>query len=154
MNSDGTFTDHSCQSGGISREILLLISLSLIFAAGSALLHPAAPSWSADELAAGEVNMEIIEGWEDEFLWVDSRSREDYEEAHIPGALLLNEDDWDNHFFDFLDHWIPGRKVVVYCGSQGCRASHQVAERLRNETREEEIYVLHGGWATWRNQRR
>jgi len=131
------------------REILWLLTLTLFLAAGSALLHPTAPSWSRDALADGEVNFDIIDQWDEDVLWADARSREEYEEAHIPGAVLLNEDAWEELLFDFFDRWQPGGKVVVYCGSRGCRASHEVAERLREETGEEEIYVLHGGWDTW-----
>lgn len=150
MQDTTTINTFFTERARILREILFLLSLPLLLAAGSALLHPSAPSWSQDALAEGEVDLEIIDRWEEDFLWVDARSREEYEEAHIPGALLLNEDAWDDLLFDFFDRWHPGKKVVVYCGSSGCRASHQVAERLRDETGDDTIQVLQGGWDTWR----
>ncbi len=137
----------------VLRQVLILLLLPVFLAAATALLHPAAPPWSEDSLAEGEVNLAVVDAWDEEVLWVDARSRDDYEEAHVPGALLLNEDAWDDLLFDFFDRWHPGRKVVVYCGSRGCRASHQVAERLREETGDDEIYVLHGGWRHWREGR-
>ena len=140
------------QSARLRREVFVLLSLPLLLAAATAFLHPAAPSWSKDSLREGEVNLEGIESWDEEVLWVDARSREEFEAARIPGALLLNEDAWDDLLFDFFEHWHPGRPVVVYCGSHGCRASHQVAERLREETGEDRIHVLHGGWDSWRER--
>lgn len=142
----------SNRPGGIARDILLLLALPLLFAAGTAFLHPNAPAWSEEALGEGEVNLAMIEAWDGEVLWVDARPREAFEAGRVPGALLLNEDEWHDRLLDFFDRWIElsEPRVVVYCSSRGCRASHQVAERLREETGADNIFVLQGGWETWR----
>jgi len=87
---------------------------------------------------------EVME-WSD-VLWVDARSEAQFQNAHMPGAVLLTEQRWEQQLADFLDRWRPGQQVVVYCGSTSCEASHGVARRLRQELGLEEIHVLKGGW--------
>ncbi|MCC7408887.1 MAG: rhodanese-like domain-containing protein [Phycisphaeraceae bacterium] len=82
-------------------------------------------------------------------LWVDTRSSDAFSHSHIPGAVLLNEDQWDELFPEFFAHWRPELHVVVYCDSSLCDASHQVAERLRKDLEADRVHVLHGGWQTW-----
>ena len=134
------------------KQILLLLFLPALLGTGTACLHPQAPSWSKDTPAEGEVTLAMVDSWEQRPLWVDARSRREFEREHVPGAVLLTEHDWHDQFVDFLDRWIHAGEptVVVYCGSHGCRASHQVAERLKEETGSEDIYVLRGGWDTWK----
>ena len=40
-------------------------------------------------------------------LWVDARSAKEYDAEHLPGAILLNLEDWDNLFPSFLEQWQP-----------------------------------------------
>ncbi len=130
------------------RQALVLLLLAAPVAVLSALLHPRPPSWQENVLEPGEVGLQTALSWENA-IWLDARSRADYEEAHIPGALLLNEDEWEGLFFDFLSEWNPDQKVVVYCGGSRCQASTQVAERLREDLDTKNIYVLKGGWNEW-----
>ncbi len=138
------------------REICLLLVLPSFFAAGTVVLHPGAPSWSPDTPEEGEVNLTMIDAFPDEPLWVDARTRDEFDSAHVPNAVLLNEDAWHDLFPGFLDKWVLRGEppVVVYCGSRGCRASHQVAERLREETGSDDVHVLRGGWQTWEDSGR
>lgn len=134
----------------LSLQCLLLLLVPLAPAALVGLLHPKAPRlFQQEALAPGEVRLDIARDWEPEVLWVDARSRPDFEEAHIPGAVLLNEEEWETLFFDFAGTWDGSRKIVVYCGASQCQASHRVAERLREALESEEIHVLHGGWKVW-----
>jgi rhodanese-related sulfurtransferase len=48
-----------------------------------------------------------------------------------------------------LAAWSPENRTVVYCSSQSCAASHEVARRLREEAGLDNVYVLHGGWEAW-----
>jgi rhodanese-related sulfurtransferase len=97
------------------------------------------------KLRAPEVLVEEAQKWEGT-LWVDARSREDYEAKHVEGAVWLNEGEWQEGLPAVLDEWMLGRRVVVYCSSRSCQASHAVARRLREETGWQEIFVLKGGW--------
>jgi rhodanese-related sulfurtransferase len=48
-----------------------------------------------------------------------------------------------------LNTWSPDKRTVVYCSTQACHASHEVAKRLREEAGLQNVYVLHGGWEKW-----
>ena len=85
-------------------------------------------------------------------LWIDARSANDYEAEHVPGAILLNLEGWDELFPQFLDQWDPEKKVVVYCSSAGCELSHEVAERLKSADISQ-VFVLKGGWEAWKKQK-
>ncbi len=132
--------------------MLILLFLPLLGAAGTALLHPGAPSWSHTPLPEGHVNLATVEAWNAEILWVDTRSREAYEAGHIPGAVLLNEFEWDDLISEFFDRLVEldAPKIVVYCSVLRCLDSEQVAQRLRIEAGLENVHVLSGGWEYWR----
>lgn len=89
----------------------------------------------------------------DSKTWVDARGRTAYEEDHIPEALLLNEDNWDDLFEQFIVSWDGISTIVVYCDSRTCAASKGVAERLKTSLGLEEVWVLKGGWETWLEHR-
>ncbi len=82
-------------------------------------------------------------------MWVDARPDAQFAEQHIPSATLLNEDRWGELLPQMLNAWTPDKRVVVYCSSQSCAASHEVARRLREDAGLPNVYVLHGGWETW-----
>ena len=82
-------------------------------------------------------------------FWVDARSADDYAADHVPGAILLNLENWDQLFPKFLDEWSPDKKVVVYCSAASCDLSREVAERLRKNSIPS-VFVLKGGWEAWK----
>lgn len=89
--------------------------------------------------------------WGETAIWVDARPDEEFARDHVPGAVSLNEDRWNELIGPFLATWIPDKKVVVYCSSQSCNASREVARRLRNQTQPpiQNVFVLEGGWEAW-----
>lgn len=100
--------------------------------------------------AADEVTLATARSWEDRVLWVDARTRARFEREHIPGAVLLNEDEWVRLVGPFLDAWEPEKTIIVYCDSASCDASRAVAKRIKDELQvESAIRVLQGGWDTW-----
>jgi rhodanese-related sulfurtransferase len=105
-----------------------------------------------EPLAPGEIHPAGARKLGDKALFVDARPSQRYEAGHIPGAVLLNEEQWPSLFPVFLDAWDPDKTVVVYCDGGGCEASHEVAERLRRELRVETIFVLKGGWPAWQRR--
>lgn len=106
--------------------------------------HPKAPSFQIDEL---EIELEEVLARESVF-WIDARADEDFEKGHLKGALSLNEERWEEGIVGFLDAWNPEIDTVVYCSSQACLRSHEVAERLKEELGVENVFVLKGGWET------
>ena len=104
-------------------------------------------------LEAGEIRAATARQWGDKVQWVDARSRQRFEQGHIPGAILLNEDEWGRLVAKFLDAWEPDKTIVVYCDGGGCDASKAVAARLRDELKlENGIFVLKGGWTAWQHE--
>lgn len=132
------------------RQMAALLVLALVPTLLCGFFHPHRPSWSAEALAPGEVALSTALSWKNKVLWLDARSEKDFRENHVPGALPLNEDDWDALLAKVLDAWSDDKIIVVYCSSLGCHASHEVARRLREEVGLKQVYVLKGGWETWK----
>ncbi len=84
-------------------------------------------------------------------LWIDARSEAEYRNEHIPGALLLNTEEWEALVTRVLEKWEPERTAVVYCSAPGAQASREVAARLR-DFRLGPVFVLHGGWNVWKRK--
>jgi rhodanese-related sulfurtransferase len=131
------------------RQAVILFLAALVPAGLSAAFHPRRPSWSEETLASGEETVSTVLGWGQNVFWVDARSSGEYEADHVPGAILLNLDDWDQLFSKFLDQWNPDKKVVVYCSAASCDLSREVAERLRKNNIPS-VFVLKGGWEAWK----
>ena len=134
---------------GVLRQALFILLVALIPASLTAAFHPRRPPWSQETLAPGEEMLSTVLTWREDVLWVDARSTEEYEVEHIPGALLLNLDNWDELFRKFLDQWVPDKRVVVYCSAATCELSREVAERLRKNS-VSPVFVLKGGWEAWK----
>ena len=130
-------------------QAFVLVSLAVIPALLCGLFHPRRPAWRVEALAPGEILLQTALAENDKVLWLDARPEADFQKDHIPGALLLNEEDWDNLLPQTLNAWRKGKVIVVYCSSLQCHASDEVAKRLRAEAKLPEVYVLKGGWESW-----
>lgn len=135
------------------REVLILLACALFAATGTHYLHPRAPAWylAEEPVPDDEITLEEIAAkWQGEVLWIDARPRDQYETGHVPGALLLNEQEVNQllqeHFEKLQDNQKP---VIVYCGGEACQASRKMKEYLKERLPIEEIHVLHGGWKAW-----
>jgi len=130
------------------RQLAIVLGLALIPALVSGAFQL---QWNAETPTSnGEVTLAMVHNWGDKVLWVDARSRAKYDHAHIPGAVLLNEDEWNSLIASFLDAWDPDVPVIVYCDGGSCDASHAVADRLRKEYPQvTKLHVLKGGWSAW-----
>ena len=133
----------------VFRQILLLLALAAISATGSALFHPRRPAWNAAALSPGEILLQTALDGKDNVIWLDARQEADFQKDHIPGAILLNEDRWDDLLPPVLNAWRNGKIIVVYCSSLQCQSSEAVAKRLREEVKLPQVYVLKGGWESW-----
>ncbi len=131
------------------RQSLLLLALALLPAAGQALYYRNKISWQSPIPASEMVTVAQARGWGDNAIWVDARPAEEFEEKHVPGALSLNEDHWNDLLPAMLMAWSPQKRVVVYCSSESCGSSREVARRLREEAGLKNVFVLEGGWEAW-----
>jgi rhodanese-related sulfurtransferase len=133
----------------IFRQIVVLLAMAALPATLSGVFHPRRPAWTAETLAPGEILLSTAQSWGNNVLWLDARPAAEFRQDHIPGALLLNEDDWDELLPRVLDVWSRDKFIVVYCSSLKCHASQEVAKRLREEARLPRVYVVKGGWEAW-----
>ncbi len=136
------------------RQALLLIALAFVPAIGEAIYFRDKVSWQSPIPASELVTVDQARGWGDNVIWVDARADNEFERDHIPGAILLNEDRWNELLPQFLGQWSPEKQVVVYCSAQSCNASREVAKRLREEAQLKNVFVLGGGWEEWLNNKR
>jgi len=82
-------------------------------------------------------------------LMIDARSRGEWQENGLPDSLLWNFDPKESQQeFEAQAalQVLEAPFVVVYCGSEACGTSRQVADRIRELDLGPPIKVLHGGW--------
>jgi rhodanese-related sulfurtransferase len=138
------------------RQGVLLLGLALLPAAGEALYFRDKVSWQSRVAESDMVTADLARSWGADALWLDARPDADFEREHVPGAIPLNEDRWNELLGQFLQQqWSPEKKLVVYCSSQSCNLAGDVARRLREEAKlPNEIRVLKGGWEEWLSTRK
>ena len=129
----------------------MLIALALLPAVVQALyLHEKIP-WQARVTESDFVEVDTARDWAGNVIWVDARPSDEFERGHVPGAVSLNEDRWDEGLSQFLGtQWSPEKKIVVYCSAASCNLAEDVARRLREEAKlPNDIRILKGGWEAW-----
>ena len=133
-------------------QIGVLLGVTVIAAIATKQWHPYAPAlyMTADPLKEGEVAIETALEWHkaENAFWIDARKRTEFEKAHVPGAMLLNEIEWDAILYDGGYETLVSnsdKRMIVYCGNRTCKASAKIAGMLR-EKRFPDVYVLKGGW--------
>ena len=131
----------------------MLALLALLPAAGEAIYFRDKISWRAPIPPSELVDVDQARAWGQNAIWVDARPDEEFAQDHVPGALSLNEDHWNELLPQFLATWSPGKKVVVYCSAESCDLAREVGERLRKEAQIPDVFVLEGGWEAWLKKR-
>jgi len=135
------------------RQALILAALALVPGLGQAVYFRDKVSWRSPIPASEMITVTQARAWGGNAIWVDARPDEEFARDHVPGALSLNEDRWNELLPQFLAAWSPEKKIVIYCSSQSCNASREVAHRLRNEAQLPNVFVLKGGWEEWLRNR-
>jgi rhodanese-related sulfurtransferase len=105
----------------------------------NALIQPGEPA----EIQAAEAKVRLDKG----ALFLDARPYLFYKLGHIPGALALPEDKFDETYPTLEPRLRDSLDIVVYCSGMGCEASHIVARKLREKGLP--ATVLHEGWPAW-----
>lgn len=134
--------------GRAVRQAVALAALATLPAAGAWMLGPKPAAVARQE---GIIEPRAAVELGTAALWVDARPRRDFDQAHVPGALLLNEEEWDALLPALIQEWTPARQLIVYCDGGGCQASKEVAARLRDAGLSP-VSVLRGGWPEWRKE--
>lgn len=143
------------------RRIFLQSTILLALAAAAGALswkfHPEAPELyltheasAPGEITVAEARQRMAAG---PVVWVDARHQREFAAGHIPGALLLNLQDWENLLiasFETLTSAPEGAPVIIYCDGQQCEASRAVREKLQQTpVGDRELLILRGGWPAW-----
>lgn len=136
-------------------QAALLLVLAFLPAIGQAIYFRGQVPWQS-RLTSGEmVDVDLARSWGESAIWIDARPDNEFEAGHIPGAVLLNEDRWNDLLPQFLAQWSAEKKIVVYCSAASCNLAEDVARRLRNELKlPNDIRVLSGGWEKWQSKNR
>ena len=137
------------------RQALILVALAFLPGIGQAIYFRDKVSWKLPVPASEMVTVVQARAWGENAIWIDARPDEEFARDHVPGALSLNEDRWNELLPQFLAVWSPEKKIVVYCSSESCNASREVAHRLRNQAQPpmQNVFVLEGGWEEWLKSR-
>jgi rhodanese-related sulfurtransferase len=136
------------------RQAAILAAVAFLPAAGEAIYFRDKISWRSAIAPSEMVTVEQARVWGDIAIWVDARPDHEFASDHVPGAILLNEDRWNELLPQFLAVWSPEKKIIVYCSSLSCNASREVAHRLRKEAQLPDVFVLEGGWEAWLKKNR
>jgi rhodanese-related sulfurtransferase len=140
-------------SSSLIRQVVILAALAFAPGVGEAIYFRDKISWQSAILPSELVTVDRARTWGDNAIWVDARPDDEFARDHVPGALSLNEDRWNELLPQFLAVWSPEKKVIVYCSSLSCNASREVARRLRKEAQLPDVFVLKGGWEAWLKKR-
>jgi NADPH-dependent 2,4-dienoyl-CoA reductase/sulfur reductase-like enzyme/rhodanese-related sulfurtransferase len=99
----------------------------------------------AENILAGQLSLfywdEVEDVKENEVL-IDVRTREEYNKAHIPGALSFPVDELRNHLEELRTY--PGINIYCQVGLRG-----YLAYRILKQSGFEKVKNLSGGFTTW-----
>ena len=140
------------------RQAVLLVVLAFLPAIGEAVYFRGKVSWQSRLTADQTVDVDLARSWGRNAIWVDARPDNEFAQGHVPGAIPLNEDRWDELLPAFLGQFSADpdsshKKIVVYCSSKNCNLAEEVARRLR-EALPNDVRVLQGGWEEWQKSKR
>ena len=84
-----------------------------------------------------------------EWLLVDARDEAQFATQHIPGAISLPAYAYPELLGFFAEDHGTTKTVVIYCGTEDCDVSTQLARRLRDEAGCADVRILEGGFLEW-----
>jgi rhodanese-related sulfurtransferase len=109
---------------------------------------------STDTTKAGEEGIRIIgidearTAVESGVSVIDARRKEDFDDGHIPGAMLLDYYDMATYRDQVLPRLSNDRVIMVYCSEQSCDDSELLAKELY-ALGFTKLMVFKGGFAEW-----
>jgi rhodanese-related sulfurtransferase len=87
-----------------------------------------------------------------EWLLVDARDEEQFNAQHIPGAVSLPSYAFPELLAFFAEEHGRNKVAVIYCGTEECDLSVELATRLRGEVGWNDVRILEGGFLGWRRR--
>jgi rhodanese-related sulfurtransferase len=83
-----------------------------------------------------------------EGTFVDARSPQEFRAGHIPRALLLSKDTFEETIASWKTLVPLDTLLITYCAGAGCESSREVAALLVEEGYSR-VKVFFGGWEQW-----
>jgi rhodanese-related sulfurtransferase len=81
-----------------------------------------------------------------DFLLIDVRTEDEYDQGHLPGAIVIPYDEFDTRYNEIVEY--IDREVILYCHVGGM-GDHAGRVLLKNGFTN--VKNLEGGIAQWRN---
>ena len=81
-------------------------------------------------------------------MFLDARSPADYAAGHIPNAISLPAEAFDQTYPRVAPMLTPDTAIVVYCSGLECDLSHEVMAKLR-PFGYKNVRLLVDGWGIW-----
>jgi rhodanese-related sulfurtransferase len=132
-----------------AKELIIILGVSLSTAFLVNLIHPKGIAlfgqWdssqgvitakSKDEVINHDLEIrDIVEAKEiydrGVALFVDARTKDDYDDGHIKGAISLPVGQFDLLIDEFLENYPADTAIVTYCSGKECDDSHKLAQFL------------------------
>ncbi|MCL4176282.1 MAG: hypothetical protein KJ072_00835, partial [Verrucomicrobia bacterium] len=89
----------------------------------------------------------------EQVVFIDARSRQLYEEGHVPGAFHLDHFYPEATLAEVLPVVLSAETIVVYCNGGDCEDSEFTAVFLREAgVPDDRMRVYGGGMEEWRQQ--
>jgi rhodanese-related sulfurtransferase len=138
-----------------------LLGLALLLAVGVNQWRPGGiplvGDWSADARFADASGHSLVIPLEearglferDEILFVDARPENQYQEGHLPGALIIPWQEVDRYFMEAAEQLEEEKTLVTYCDGESCDLSHELALFLK-DMGFTDVRVLVNGWTVWK----
>ncbi len=82
-------------------------------------------------------------------VFVDSRSAWAYEEGHIPGALSLPLEEFDDLAGSRLGDTPIYKEIITYCSGTECQSSLSLAKNLAKDMGFMRTRAFFQGWPAW-----
>ncbi len=81
-------------------------------------------------------------------LWIDARTRTEWQTNGFPGSILWNLDPKEDALqmeAEAITKASESKLIVVYCTSKACDSSRQIAAKIRTFDPNLNVKILHGG---------
>ena len=107
-----------------------------------------------NDVVKGNSEVEITEAialFKQGLLFVDARSRDDYAQGHIKGAVFLGVENFQELIGAFSKQYPETTAIVTYCSGRECSDSHDLAEDLINAGYTN-VRIFIDGYPMWESQ--